>query len=111
MAPTETDGFDKSGNQSGETDGRDKSAWPVYPSSSGAAAFRNTPQGNRDHRSGQRNIDKKRPSPGSVLDEPATQNRTHCRRNRGEARPCPDRATAIILIKGSTDDRKSAANK
>src|ERR1700727_45093 len=72
------------------------------------AALGNMPKRDGDYSRGQREIDEKYPAPGSMLDQPATENRPHRSSDRRKAGPGADRLTAAFLIERCADNGQAA---
>ena len=71
-------------------------------------AFRHVPQGDRDHREAERNVQKEDPVPRELLDQPSSEHRADPGGDRRITGPRPDRPTAIFLRKGRADYREAS---
>jgi hypothetical protein len=78
---------------------------------SGAPALGNLPKRNSYRRRCQREVDKKYPAPGSMLDQPAAENGPYRSCDRREAGPRADGLTAASLVKGCTDNRQAPGHE
>src|SRR5882724_5887460 len=77
----------------------------------GAAAFRNPPYGDREYGRRNRKVNEEYPSPGGVLNQPATENRPHGTGNRRKTGPSADRRATTLLIERRTNNGKTAGHK
>src|SRR3984957_6864639 len=68
-------------------------------------------QRNRDHGGGEWKVDEKCPSPGSVLDEPTTQNGTQGCGHGGGTGPGADGSTAFRLVKRRADNCEASRHQ
>src|SRR5260370_37577857 len=68
---------------------------------------RYTAEQHAKHDSSKWDIDKKDPAPGGIFNQPTSENRTHCRGDRCEARPRTNGSPALLCIKRGADDGKT----
>jgi hypothetical protein len=100
MHPPEDCRFKKSIDQSRQTESCDRGTQPIDTSWIRTAGLGNVPERDDQNKSSERNIKEEDPMPGSMFDQPSSENRAEGRSNGRESSPCPDRFTTRFLVKG-----------
>src|ERR1700739_3133945 len=77
----------------------------------GGAAFRHSPEGNHHNGDREGNVDKERPTPGSMCDEPPAKDRTERGGNCRKSGPSADSAAARFLVQARADDGEATGNE
>src|SRR5580765_362813 len=111
MPPAQVDGFEEAVNQTAQPDGGKNRPQPIYTASNGTASFRNSPNRDRCHGHGKREIDQKRPAPGRMLHHPSAENGTNRSGNRRKARPRSNSLPTTFLVERRADNCQASGHE
>src|SRR4029077_17158970 len=94
-----------------EAEGNDNCSQPIKTPFFVAGTFRDAPVANDDDDYSERKIDEEDRTPGNLLDQPATEDRSDSSSDCAKATPGADSASAIFLAKGAANDGETAGHE